>query len=134
VHEDPVLAAADAYSYIHLIIVAGIIIFAGGVRLVVHNPVSGSMPPSGRFALCGGVGVYLLGVTGFRWRIAGERSTASALSAVALFLVAAFGGAWPAWSIAAAMAVILGLLCAAESRGRGELTASAATRSRSDGH
>jgi low temperature requirement protein LtrA len=35
VHDDPVLAAADAYSYMHLIIVAGIIIFDGGVKLVV---------------------------------------------------------------------------------------------------
>ncbi len=31
-HDDPVLAAADAYSYLHLVIVAGIIIFAAGVR------------------------------------------------------------------------------------------------------
>ena len=116
-HADPVLAAADAYSYIHLIIVAGIIIFAGGVRLVVHNSVSAPMPPSGRFALCGGVAVYLLGVAGFRWRIAGERSPAKCRwPPLALFLVAALGGAWPAWSIAAAMAVVLGLLCAAESR------------------
>jgi low temperature requirement protein LtrA len=91
-HADPVLAAADAYSYIHLIIVAGIIIFAGGVRLVVHNPVSTPMPPSGRFALCGGVAVYLLGVAGFRWRIAGERSAASALAAVVLLVLAAVGG------------------------------------------
>ena len=30
---DPVLAAADGYSYVHLILVAGIITFAAGVRL-----------------------------------------------------------------------------------------------------
>ena len=41
-HEDPVLAAADAYSYMHLVIVAGIIIFDGGVKLVVHNSVPAS--------------------------------------------------------------------------------------------
>jgi low temperature requirement protein LtrA len=29
-HDDPVLAAADAYSYIHLVLVAGIIVFAVG--------------------------------------------------------------------------------------------------------
>ena len=54
VHDDPVLAAADGYSYMHLIIVAGIIIFAGGVKLVVHNSVSAPMPDAGRLALCGG--------------------------------------------------------------------------------
>src|SRR4051794_7731550 len=29
-HDDPVLAAADSYSYLHLVIVAGVIVFAGG--------------------------------------------------------------------------------------------------------
>ena len=32
---DPVLAASDAYSYLHLVIIAGIIVFAVGARLVV---------------------------------------------------------------------------------------------------
>ena len=54
-HDDPVLAAADAYSYLHLIIVAGIIIYAGGVKLVVHRAASAPMPTTGRLALCGGV-------------------------------------------------------------------------------
>src|SRR4051812_43643654 len=36
-HDDPVLAAADAYSYLHLVIVAGIILFAVGVKLAVHH-------------------------------------------------------------------------------------------------
>jgi low temperature requirement protein LtrA len=31
-HNDPVLAAADAYSYLHLVIVAGIIVFAVGMK------------------------------------------------------------------------------------------------------
>ena len=31
-HGDPVLAAADSYSYLHLLIVAGVIIYAGGIR------------------------------------------------------------------------------------------------------
>ena len=29
-HGDPVLAASDAYSYLHLLLVAGIIVFAVG--------------------------------------------------------------------------------------------------------
>ena len=37
-HEDPVLAAADGYSYLHLVIVAGIIIFAVGVHFIVLEP------------------------------------------------------------------------------------------------
>src|SRR5439155_180215 len=31
-HRDPVLAASDAYSYLHLVLVAGIIIFAVGAK------------------------------------------------------------------------------------------------------
>src|SRR5438067_2922286 len=49
-HADPVLAAADAYSYIHLVIVAGIIIFAVGAKLSIE----GSAGPGG-LALAGGV-------------------------------------------------------------------------------
>ena len=37
-HDDPVLAAADAYSYLHLVIVAGIIIFAVGVKFLARDP------------------------------------------------------------------------------------------------
>jgi low temperature requirement protein LtrA len=113
-HPDPVLAAADAYSYIHLIIVAGIIIFAAGVRLVVHNPVSTPMPSSGRFMLCGGVATYLLGLAAFRWRMAGERGAARPLAALVLLAVAALGGGLPAWSIPALTATVVGLLCVAE--------------------
>lgn len=36
-HRDPVLAASDAYSYLHLLLVAGIIIFAAGIKVTIHN-------------------------------------------------------------------------------------------------
>ncbi len=114
-HPDPVLAAADAYSYIHLIIVAGIIIFAGGMRLVVPNSVSAPMPGAGRLALCGGVAVYLLGLSAFRWRIAGERAAGRPVAAAALLVLAGVGGALPAWTVAALIAAIVGVLCTAES-------------------
>ena len=39
-HDDPVLAAADGYSYLHLLIVAGIIMFAVGVRVLVRHVAS----------------------------------------------------------------------------------------------
>lgn len=50
-HGDPVLAAADAYSYVHLVIVAGIIVYASGVKLVVRNSADMPMPATGRLAL-----------------------------------------------------------------------------------
>ena len=36
-HDDPVLAAADGYSYLHLVIVAGIIVFAVGMKVTIHD-------------------------------------------------------------------------------------------------
>src|SRR5205807_714366 len=36
-HADPVLAASDAYSYLHLLLVAGIIIFAVGAKFAVAH-------------------------------------------------------------------------------------------------
>jgi low temperature requirement protein LtrA len=36
-HADPVLAASDAYSYLHLLLVAGIIVFAVGARALAQH-------------------------------------------------------------------------------------------------
>lgn len=53
-HDDPVLVAADGYSYLHLVIVAGIIIFAVGVKVLTRDSVSAPLPGPARLALCGG--------------------------------------------------------------------------------
>jgi low temperature requirement protein LtrA len=113
-HDDPVLVAADAYSYMHLIIVAGIIIFAGGVKLVVHNSVSAPMPDAGRLAMCGGVALYLIGLAAFRLRILGERSYGRLAVALGLVVLFAAGGGLPAWAIGAGIAALVGALCAGE--------------------
>jgi low temperature requirement protein LtrA len=91
-HRDAVLAAADAYSYLHLVIVAGIITFADGVKLLVRGSVDSRLPGAVRLALCGGVALYLLGHVGFRLRMA-------------------------AWQLTAGIAVLVGLLCVAETAG-----------------
>jgi low temperature requirement protein LtrA len=114
-HADPVLAAADGYSYIHLVIVAGIIIFDGGVKLVVHRSVQPPMPDPGRLAMCGGVAVYLLGLAAFRLRMFGELSWGPLVVAAALFALYALGGSIPAWTVGAAIAAMVGALGAFES-------------------
>ena len=114
VHDDPVLAAADGYSYMHLIIVAGIIIFAAGVKLVVPNSVSAPMPAAGRLALCGGPAVYLAGLAAFRLRILGEHSYGRLLVALAMLVLFAAGGGLPAWVIGAGLAALMAALCAGE--------------------
>ncbi len=121
-HKDPVLAAADGYSYIHLVIVAGIIIFAGGIRLVVHNKVRLPMPEPGRLAMCGGVAVYLFGLAAFAADGTREFSRAGGLAA-ALMGLFALGASIPAWTVAAGI-VALAALCAAETllEGRDDAT------------
>jgi low temperature requirement protein LtrA len=112
-HDDPVLAAADGYSYLHLLIVAGIITFAVGARVLVKH-VGVSMPDAPRLALCGGVALYLIGHVGFRWRLSGEIEHEKLAVAAALLVVYAVGGGLAGWVLAAVVAALLACLCAFE--------------------
>jgi low temperature requirement protein LtrA len=111
-HDDPVLTAADAYSYLHLVIVAGIIIFAVGASAVIHA-VSAPLAAGARLSLCGGVAVYLLGLVAFRLRMLAELSWVKLLVAAALFGLFAIGGPLPAWSLEASITALLVVACAA---------------------
>ena len=91
-HDDPVLAAADGYSYLHLLIVAGIITFAVGARVLVRH-FGVSIPDAPRLALCGGVALYLVGHVGFRWRLSGELEHEKLAVAAALLVLYAVGSA-----------------------------------------
>ena len=112
-HDDPVLAAADGYSYLHLLIVAGIITFAVGVRVLVRD-VGEPMASAPRLALCGGVALYLLGHAAFRWRLSGSLEYEKVAVAAALLVLDAVTGGLSAWALAAAVAVLLGALCVVE--------------------
>jgi low temperature requirement protein LtrA len=112
-HDDPVLAAADAYSYLHLVIVAGIIIFAVGINHMIHA-VDKPLHAAARLAMCGGVALYLMGHVGFRLRIVGEFGAEKTIVAAALMLWFAVGGGIAAWALAGGIALMLGVLCAVE--------------------
>ena len=112
-HDDPVLAAADAYSYLHLVIVAGIIVFAVGVRLAIRD-VAEPLSEGARLALCGGLAAYLAGHTAFRLRLTGSIDGRKLLASAALLVLFAAGGGLPAWAVAALAAGGLTLLCVAE--------------------
>ena len=71
-HREPVLAAADAYSYLHLVLVAGIIVFAVGVEARRRTTSRDQLGDAARLALCGGVALYLVGHVAFRLRIVGS--------------------------------------------------------------
>jgi low temperature requirement protein LtrA len=114
-HDDPVLAAADAYSYLHLPLVAGIIVFAVGAELMIHDP-GEPLEDAARLALCGGVALYLLAHAAFQLRIARELEWAKPATALAVLVVFAVGGEIAGWGVAALIAALLAGLCALEVR------------------
>src|SRR4051812_23636401 len=113
VHPDPVLAAADAYSYLHLVLVAGIIVFAVGVKIAVHD-VGAPLADAPRLALCGGVALYLVGHVAFRMRLVRSVGVEKLAAAAALLVLYAAGGDVAAWALAGAVSVVLGAMCAVE--------------------
>jgi len=59
--------ARDSYSYLHFVLVAGIILVALGLKKAIgHYDAHFHTIPA--FALYGGVAIYLLGLVGFRYR------------------------------------------------------------------
>jgi low temperature requirement protein LtrA len=110
---EPVLAASDAYAYIHLALVAGIIIFAAGMRhasMTVDEPLSASV----RLAISGGLALYLVGHLAFAARLLGGVRYEKLAAAAALFVIYGIGDGWQAWVVLACDAAVIALLCAWE--------------------
>jgi low temperature requirement protein LtrA len=59
--------ARDSYSYLHFVMVAGIILVALGLKKTIGH-VDEPLKTVPAFALLGGVGLYLLGHVAFRYR------------------------------------------------------------------
>ncbi|HEV3128348.1 MAG TPA: low temperature requirement protein A [Solirubrobacteraceae bacterium] len=112
-HREAVLAAADGYSYLHLVIVAGIIVFAAGIRLLVAD-VTTAPTTAVRLAVCGGVAAYLVGCVVFGLRLAGSIGYPKLVAAGGLLVLFALGGSLAAWSLTAVIAGLLAALCVIE--------------------
>ena len=59
--------ARDSYAYLHLPMVAGIVLFAFGLEAALHD-FGDELDMVPAFALCGGVALYLLGHIAFLFR------------------------------------------------------------------
>src|SRR4051794_5228314 len=114
-HDDPVLAAADGYSYIHLVLVAGIIIFAVGVKASTGG-VGQPLGDAARLCFCGGVALYLAGHAAFRLRMTGALELVKVAAAAAALVVFALTPSAAAWVTALCLAAVLCALTIAESR------------------
>jgi low temperature requirement protein LtrA len=118
-HDDPVLAAADGYSYIHLVIVAGIIVFAVGMKSTIHD-LREPLADAARLALCGGIAMYLLGNVAFRLRMVGAVGYAKLAGAAGLLGLFALSGGLSALWVTALATLVLATLCALETLQSGE--------------
>ena len=110
--------ARDAYSYIHLPMVAGIILVALGLKKTLGDtgdPLHG-MPA---FALCGGLAIYFLGHVALRLRQAGTLSRRRLAVAVILLALAPLANHIPALATLAIMNAIVWPLIAYETRSYG---------------
>lgn len=87
---DQARLARDAYSYAHLPMVAGVVLFAFGLKTTLHH-VDATLGRVAAAALCGGAALYLLGHVAFLFRTTGRvfrRRTLGALALLALIPVA----------------------------------------------
>jgi low temperature requirement protein LtrA len=84
--EDPGRLARDAYTYLHLPIVAGIIAVAVGDELVIAEP-HDSLHGVGLAMVVGGPAAFLLGENLFRWRLTGTRNLKRPAIAALLILL-----------------------------------------------
>ena len=100
--------ARDAYSYLHLPMVAGIVLVALGIKKTladVGDPL-GTIPA---IALCGGVALYLLGHNAFRLRDVGSISVPRLVVAILCCALIPVAVSVPSL---VTLAVLAGLLCA----------------------
>jgi low temperature requirement protein LtrA len=74
--------ARDAYSYLHLLLVAGIMLFAVGAHAAIeHATVSLPLLPAA--ALAGGMALFYLGDVAYRWRDHGQAPVDRTVAGVA---------------------------------------------------
>jgi low temperature requirement protein LtrA len=110
--------ARDSYSYIHLGLVAGIVLSAFGLKATIghHGDHLHAVPA---FALLGGVAIYLLGLVAFRYRHIHTLNRRRLGIAVALLVLVPVAIHVPALACLAAVDVALWALILRESRGYG---------------
>src|SRR5947208_690453 len=75
--------ARDAFSYLHLPMVAGIVLFAFGLKTALPD-VSRTLPTVPAFCLVGGIALYLLGHVAVRLRVGGGFGRGRPVAAVVL--------------------------------------------------
>jgi low temperature requirement protein LtrA len=107
--------ARDGYTYMHVLLVAGVILAAVGDELVIAHPTD-ELPAAELAALAGGPALYLIAHVLFRLRMAGTLSWKRLAGAGACLGAGVLGAAIPAIAVAALLVAILVAVIALEER------------------
>jgi low temperature requirement protein LtrA len=111
--ENRTAMARDGYTYLHVVMVAGVIVSAVGDELVIVHP-SEVLPGAEVAAVVAGPALYLLAHVLFRLRLTGTTSRKRLAGAVACVAVGLLGGVLPALALAALLVVVLAAVIGAE--------------------
>ena len=121
------LLARDGYTYLHVVLIAGIIGWAVGDELVIAHPTD-VLPAAEVVVLVAGPAIYLVGHVLFRLRMAGTLSRKRLAGALGCVAVGGLGPVAPGIVLAALLVAVLVAVIAAERiaearrRRRGELS------------
>ncbi len=111
--------ARDSYSYLHLLMVAGIVLVALGMKKTIgHTDEHLHAVPA--FALLGGLAAYLLGHVAFRYRHIHTINRQRLLLAIVLLILVPVATAVPALVALAVVNVLIWAMIAYETRSYGE--------------
>jgi low temperature requirement protein LtrA len=105
--------ARDGYTYLHVLMVAGIIVAAVGDGLVIARPTD-RLPTNEVIAIVAGPALYLLAHAAFRLRLAGSVSTKRLSGAVACALLGLVGGFMPSLLLLVLLLAVLVAVIASE--------------------
>ena len=111
--------ALHAYSYLHLPMVAGIVLFALGLETTLHH-LDEALETVPAVALCGGAALYLLAEITFLFRTTGRVFRRRTLGAVVLIALIPAAAAVPALAALAFVSAVCSLLVTYEAIGRRE--------------
>jgi low temperature requirement protein LtrA len=113
--EETTTTARDAYTYLHVVFVAGIIVSAVGDELVIAHPTD-ELPTPELIAVVAGPVLYLVAHVLFRLRLAGSVSWKRLGAALACVGVGLVGTVTPALVVAALLVAVLLVLIVLEDR------------------
>jgi len=111
--------ARDSYSYLHLAMVAGIVLVALGLKMTIGHS-SAHLHTVPAFALLGGLALYLLGHVAFRYRHVHTINRRRLLLAIVLLILVPVATEMPALATLAIANVLVWALIAFETRLYGE--------------